>query len=292
MYNEKVLKEFKEHLLLEKNRSIHTADNYIRDLQQFSNFLKGKDFRKVDPFNISGFIIYLREQNMSSRTTNRKLSSIKQFYKFLQKRGHIAMSPAENIEGAKQEERLPQPVDYEDIEAIFSVIPEEDLRAKVIFEILYGTGARRFEVAKIRVRDVNFNRKYIRIIGKGSKERIVPVSDYLLSLIKKLIVQNGNSTWLFPSRQYPGKCISTRRINEIVSYYVKKAGLDDKNITPHKFRHSFCSHLHEGGADLKTIQALAGHSKADTTNLYTKISSSRTMDEYINAHPRARLKAQ
>lgn len=290
-FNERMIEGFRSHLLLEKGRSIHTADNYIRDLLQFESFLEGKDFKKADIWAVQGFIVGLNKEGMKFRTTNRKLSSLKTFYKWMKKRMHIEVNPTEGIEGANPEKRLPQPIDIEDIELIFAAIPEDDLRAKVIMEILYGTGARRFELAKIKVRDINFNRSHIRIVGKGDKERIVPINEFALDLIKRLIVKNGSVDWLFPSRQYPQKCISTRRINEIVTQYVNEAGLQDKNITPHKFRHSFGSHLYEGGADLKTIQDMMGHEKADTTNLYTRISGERTRTEYQNAHPRAHKKA-
>lgn len=290
-FNEKAIEEFREYLLLEKNRSIHTADNYVRDLYQFEKFIDYKTFNKVEPFGVSGFIIALKAEGKTTQTTNRKLSTLKTFYKFMKKRGYVVANPTDGVDGGKPEERLPQPVDVEDIDEIYNTIPDTDLRAKVIFEIMYVTGARRFEVAKVQVKDINFNRGQLRIIGKGNKERIVPLTDYLLTIMKKLIIQNGNGQWLFPSKQYPTKCISTRRINEIVAQYVKEANLDGKGITPHKYRHSFCSHLHEGGADLKTIQSLAGHSNANTTNRYTKISTKRNKDEFLKAHPRAQKQA-
>lgn len=291
MFNEGMIEDFRNYLLLERNSSLNTVDGYIRDLEQFDNFLKGKDFREVENNDVSMFVRELSSKGLKPQTTNRKLSSIKSFYLFLRRNGHVNVSPAEVIQGAKQEMKLPQPIDIEDINDIFDAIPEEDLRAKVIFEILYGTGARRFEVAKIRVRDINFKRKYIKILGKGNKERLVPINEHALVLIQKLINQNENKEWLFPSTQNEGKCISIRLVSLIVKTYVNKAGLEDFNITPHKFRHSFCSHLYAGGADLKTIQTFAGHASSNTTNGYTKISNERSFNEYSKAHPRANMQA-
>lgn len=288
-FNEQIVDDFRSYMLLEKGRSDHTVDGYVRDILQFERFILLKDFREVDSKDVPLFIRHLsKDEGLQHRTTNRKLSALKTFYSWLRKEKHIEVNPTEGMQGAKAKQGLPQPVDLEDIDLLFAAIPEEDLRAKVMIEILYGTGARRFEVAKIKIRDFNFNKKTIRLLGKGNKERIVPINDYALTLVKQLMNQLGKEAiYLFPSRQYPNRSISTRRINEIVTFYVNKAGLEGKNITPHKFRHSFGTHLHEGGVDLKYIQAMMGHEKADTTNIYTKVSSKQTSTVYQNAHPRA-----
>ena len=281
--NERLLKGFRQYLLSERNLSKNTADSYQRDLQSFFDFLD-KPVADVESVDVSDYIIERREHGLTVESTNRHLAAIRTFYKYMMKKGYVQLNPSENIEGGKRKQSLPQPVDYEDIELMFSLI--DNLRDTVLLEILYGTGARRFEVAELKVKDVNFNRGYIKFLGKGSKERIVPINKAALALIKELADQH-NSKWLFPSRKNKAKPISRRRINEIVQYWVKKAGLEDKNITPHKFRHSFCSHLYQNGADLKTIQDLAGHSKADTTQVYTKVSNKRNFSEYEQFHPRS-----
>jgi site-specific recombinase XerD len=293
MINEQYIEDFRSYLLLERNRSLHTLDGYTRDLEQFRTFLNGKNFTEVEYEDVSAFIMSMKD--LSSRTTNRKLSTLKSFYKFMVIKKHSKDNPALLVEGAGIEEHLPKPLDLEVIDAFQNFIPVTDLRARVMVELLYSTGARRFEAAKINVKDINFLRHTIRLLGKGKKERLVPMHPELSNMIRLLITQNQNNEWLFPSKQRPGRPISSRRFSEIIEEYVKAFVEQPEfmayDITPHKFRHSFATHLYEGGADIKTIQYFLGHSNPATTNIYTKLATKQAQESYLNAHPRAKKEA-
>lgn len=277
------MRTFKIYILKERNLSQNTLDGYLRDLKQFEKFIN-KDVLEVTRDDVVRFITHLRDKGMKTTTTNRKLSTLKAFYKFLIIEGRIKTNPAETVTSAKIEQRLPKPIDKEDIDTLLDTI--DNLRDKVLVEVLYATGIRREEACQISLRDVNFRRGILKVIGKGGKERYIPIHPTALDLMKKLFESHKNQ-WLFPSRQYPGRHISKRRINEIIKDWVMRAGLGDVEITPHKFRHSFCTHLFQNGAPLEDIQEMAGHSNPSTTQIYTRVSSERIKRTYLKFHPRA-----
>lgn len=276
------LEMFKEHLEKERNLSDHTVLNYVSDLNQFRQFVAPKVEQEVDSEDIVAFIKYLREQGYSVSSTNRKLSALKTYYKFLVRRGLVEHNPALPVEGGKMEQRLPKPVDELDIERMINATT--NLRDRTLIELLYATGMRRFEVAKLRVSDINFRQSYTRVLGKGGKERIVPLYPDVLELVKQQAAHGQE--WLFPGRNGH---LSTRQINAIVKKVAERAGV--ANVTPHSLRHSFCSHLYDGGAELKVIQDLAGHASPTTTQGYTKINNVRNREEYMACHPRAKRTA-
>lgn len=270
------VERFKMYLKDERNMSNHTVDGYIRDVERFLRFVN-KDIESVEPDDISNFISFLKRNGMEVASTNRALSAIKTFYKFMIKKKLIKVNPAAIVESGKMEKRLPKPVDYENIIKLINIA--DNLRDKIIFELLYACGARRSELVNIKVSDINFHRKCVRLFGKGQKERIVPLYDGILNRIKELI-STQNSKWLFPSVKVPGNHLSNRRLNEIVSYWVSKAGLDGMDITPHKFRHALATNLYERGADIRAIQDMLGHVSINTTNLYTRVCVERNRAEY------------
>lgn len=275
---------FSEYMEYERNYSANTIDSYTRDIKQFFNFTK-TDIKEVTTESVLDFVIHLHKKGNCVRTTNRKLSSLKSFYRFLVRKGIMQSNPADPVECGKLEQRLPKPANPEDIELMIKTT--DNLRDRTIMEVLYATGMRRAELINIKVSDINFREGYIKTIGKGSKERIVPLTPEAISLIKQLIKKN-NSTWLFPSRKNKKNHLSSRQLNTIISKWVRKSGLTELNITPHSFRHTLCTVLFENGADIKTIQDIAGHSSINTTNLYTKVSVKRNKEAYLNCHPRTR----
>lgn len=277
------LEMFKVYMRDEKNLSINTVNSYSSDIEQFFKYAK-KTIRTVKPQDISDFIIFLRNEGRSVTTTNRKISAIKSFYKFLIKNNLAKNNPANSVENGKLEQRLPKSIPVNDIEKIIGYA--DNLRDKTMLEILYGTGFRRFEVGSLKVNDIDFRSESITTIGKGNKERTVPINPTALSVIKEYLKDGHNSEWLFPSRKDRSKHISNRQINEIIKKCAEKANVS--GITPHKFRHTFCSELFENGADIKTIQDMAGHGSINSTNIYTKISYRRNKEEYLRCHPRAR----
>lgn len=267
------LTRFLAYLEMERGLSKNTIDSYKRDLLQFASYIK-KDVTLVVPDDVSDFIVHRRQLGDSVTTTNRKLSAIKTFYKFMCNKKRMNHNPASAVEGAKKPSRVPRPIDKEDVERILNA--PDNQRDKAMLYILYYTGARREEVSWIKVDDINFRRGYILLRGKGNKERIVPIHKKALNEIHKLLKEH-DSEWLFPSRK-TGNHISKRQVNDIVKKWAEKVGVDW--VTPHKFRHSFCSHLYQSGADIKAIQDMAGHASSETTQIYTKVDNERNLMEY------------
>ncbi|WP_426455482.1 tyrosine-type recombinase/integrase (plasmid) [Paenibacillus sp. S-38] len=283
-----LISDFKSHLVKERNLSKQTSYNYGLDLKTFFEWAD-KPYDEIVRQTVIDFIRALADRGQEVRTRNRRLSSIKTFFNYLIEIDKVSMNPAAEIKNAKLDQKLPKPVDLFDIEIIFDTVSNP--RDNLIFELMYSLGCRREELISIRRRDINFRSKQIRLIGKGNKERIVPIHDEALSKIKDFL-QTHNSEWLFPSNQYKTKHLSCRALNKIVSKCVKEAGLEGKGITPHKFRHSFGTHMFEGGADIKAVADMMGHANVNTTQVYTKVSHSRNQKEYASAHPRAKMQKQ
>lgn len=275
----KEIQAFKTYLESERNLSAHTVESYLLDIKQFFNYSQ-KQVGEILTDDILNFIVELRNNKYKTSTSNRKLSAIKTFFKFMIRQQFLKSNPADIIEGGKLEQRLPSPIDANDIENIIK--RAETIRDKAILEVLYGTGVRRSELVNLKVEDINFKQGWIKVLGKGGKERIIPLNPTALKLLKEL-TKNQQSQWVFPGRTLD-KHLSTRQLNNIIKKIAEAAGVN--NITPHKFRHSFCSILFENGADIKTIQDMAGHASVNTTNLYTKIAINRNIKEYMKYHPR------
>lgn len=286
MENSTLIEEFEFYLVNEKRRSNNTLESYLRDIDQFLKHLGGKKLQEVTPGDIRSYIKELVSVGqVTAATQNRKIATLRTFFgRFMVREGYIEMSPTSLIDSAEVPESIPEPVSLNDIEKLINAA--DSLRDELMIELLYATGARRFEIAKMKFSDINMDTKQVKIIGKKAKTRFVPIHELALELVSKWREQNKGE-YIFPGRDGVGH-ISNRRVNEIVAGLRKKAGLDDKNITPHKLRHSFCSHLWEEGGDILTIKDLAGHAKTDTTLVYTKTSQKRNYDEYTQYHPRAK----
>lgn len=279
-----LLTKFELFFTTEKGKSYSSFTNYLTDLGQFIDFLEGEKLLvDVTTEDIERYLVMLHRKKLKDTTKNRKIASLRSFYKFLKRKGYIEGSPADVIEVITVKS-VPKPISQRDIGIMFSAI--DNLRDRVMLELLYATGLRRFEVAKVHIDDFAFEDRTLHVLGKGDKPRLVPIYDSLIERIQELFDEHGNE-WLFPGR-YGDTHLSIRSINDVVTKWRDNAGLSKKNITPHKFRHSFCSHLYENGADIKTIQTLAGHEKTDTTNLYAKTSIKRNIQEYLAAHPMAK----
>lgn len=281
----KLLEDFCNYIMNEKNLSMNTVDGYGRDLSQFTSFIE-KPVTKVTTEDVSSFLSHRRAEGDGVSTVSRKLSAIKSFYNFLVRRGKLKYNPASSIEGMKKPKRLPRPVDSEDIDSLLNMI--DNLRDRTIFEVLYATGIRREELCAINIQtDINFRRGELRVVGKGDSERIIPLFPRTLDYIKSLSAEHGKE-WLFPSIKTGGH-IGKRQINEIVNKWTGAAGLEW--VTPHKFRHSFATHLMDNGVDLGDIQELLGHSSPETTKIYAGVSKGRARSAVMK-HPLATEKGQ
>lgn len=288
------IKEFLDYLEFEKKFSLYTVDNYDKDITEFKEYLVMNNinsFKKVDYSLVRKYLVFLYEKKYKNTTICRHISSLRSFYKYLLGNKLINENPMELISLPKKEQRLPNFLYYNDLEKLLET-PDQStsigLRDKLIFEILYSTGVRVSELVNIKVKDIDFENKSIRIFGKGKKERIVLFGDQALKLINIYLDQRGfTSEYLILNNR--GNKITTRGVDLIIHKNSLKSGLKNK-ITPHTMRHTFATHMLNDGANLLTVQELLGHENLKTTQVYTHLSNERLRNVYLNAHPRARKK--
>ena len=291
------LKEYLAHLKLEKNLSINTVASYKNDINAFISFLK--DFNIDDPSNvtsehINGFFKALKELGLLGSSTARYFSSLKGFFLFLTKNKYIIKNPVEKLSAPKISKKLPGVLDINEVEAILSVPDVKEilgLRDKAILELFYACGTRVSELINLKVNDLFFDDEIIRVFGKGSKERLIPIGssaikwigEYLKKSRPLLMKKLKSENILFLNSR--GTKLSRMGIWKIIDRYVKEAGIK-KDVHPHTFRHSFATHLLEGGADLRAVQEMLGHADISTTQIYTHIDRDYIKQVHKQYHPR------
>ena len=280
-------------LKTEKKLSSSTISSYILDLKNFKDFIK-KDFKSATEEDITKYINHLNTI-LNPRSINRHISSISGFYSFLLEENVINKSPLENISSLKTNKTLPKYLTSEEIDKLltFPLIDHFDYRNKAMLELMYSSGLRVSELVNIESSDIDFENSILKIKGKGKKERIVPLGEfasyYLKMYIEKhrmFLVKRGKVTdKLFLNNH--GEAISRFGFSFILNDIKEKSGLN-KEITPHTLRHSFATHLLEGGADLRSIQEMLGHENISTTNIYTYVANDVLKKNYEEYHPRAK----
>ena len=296
------LESFFHYLEFEKRFSVHTITAYRKDLQQFSAYLfdslEIEDMGQVKHSHIRSFMVSLITEGRQARTVNRKLSTIKVYFRFLLRRGELREDPTLKVSAPKLPKRLPGAVRKEALEVLFSQVqfPEgyEGQRDRLILELLYVTGMRRSELLALRVSDFNWAQQQILIRGKGGKERLVPVSRPLLHEVEQFLKVRSElphadqqDLLLLTAK---GKRMYPKLIYNIVRKYLAVVSPDER-LGPHALRHSFATHLSENGAELNAIKALLGHSSLASTQIYTHNSVERLRAVYQQAHPNAKRKA-
>lgn len=269
-----MVKKFVSYMRDERAMSENTISGYVTDITQFTEAIN-KNFKDVTMRDIEKFISAMRKKGLSVTTTNRKLASLKLFFKFLIRDGYIDNNPTLLVESGKTEKKLPRPISEESINKISKMA--KTLRDKAIIETLYGAGLRRSELICLKKSDIDWAKGILHITGKGKKDRLIPLNGYALSLLKRY-GDTHESEWLFPSTKNKNNHLSSRRLNEIIAYYAKIANIE--GVTPHVFRHSFGSHLFDKGMDSRVLQDLMGHESINTTTTYAKVSTSRNILEY------------
>lgn len=288
------LKAFLNYLSLERNYSPNTIAAYTRDITEFQKFLgEEKNLTAVSELDLKKYLVYLLQKKQSRRTVARKMIALRSFYRFLKKRGIITVNPTQTLELPKIPKTLPEVLTVE--EAVNLIENQETstplaLRNKALVELFYGAGLRIGEIAGLNLKDIDLNQGYVRVTGKGRRQRIVPLGSYALKAVKMYLEKGRpflkpNSEKLFLNQR--GEGLTSRGIRLIITNIVKKAGLSRK-ITPHTFRHSYATHLLEGGADIRSVQELLGHKRLSTTEIYTHLSQERLREVYLKAHPRSR----
>lgn len=294
---EEFLKEYLVHLKLEKNLSVNTISSYRNDLTAFLSFLKDKniiDPSEVNPEHISSFFKLLNELGLSGTSSARYFSSLKGFFLFLIKNKYILKNPIEKISAPKLSKKLPSVLDISEVEKILSQPDISDkfgLRDKAMLELFYACGTRVSELINLKISDLFFSDEIIRVFGKGSKERLIPIgssaikwiNDYLKLSRPLLMKKSKSENYLFLNSR--SSKLSRMGVWKIIDRYVKEAGIE-KEVHPHTFRHSFATHLLEGGADLRAVQEMLGHADISTTQIYTHIDRDYIKQVHKQYHPR------
>jgi len=288
---ERYIDKFIRYLEVEKNYSGHTILNYRLDLENFKKFLADTTIEKVDYLTLRKYLALLKEKNLGARTVNRRLSALRSFFKFLTRDGYLKTNPILILSSPKLEKHLPAFMTEEEtaklIESAFakSEKDEQGLRDRAILETFYSTGIRISELVGLSIDDVDFISGIVKVMGKGRKERIVPIGDAAITTIRRYLdKRKKQASALFLNKN--GSRISSRGVRGIVGKYIHLAGIR-QGISPHTFRHSFATHLLNRGADLRTVQELLGHANLSTTQIYTHLTTERLKSVYDKAHPRA-----
>jgi integrase/recombinase XerD len=288
-----VVERFMNYLTVEKGLSANTLDAYRRDIQKFSKFLQESgtaitSFRKSD---LVSFIDHLRNSGNQATTLSRNIAALRGFCKFMLMEGIIMEDPIENLSTPKGWKRIPKVIGTEEVSSLINKPGggNYSLRDRAMLELLYSSGLRASEVINIKVGDINFEAGFITITGKGSKERVVPINEAALTTIKKYIEESRPellkkkiSQFLFLAKG--GKPMTRQRLWQLIKKYSTELSI---NISPHTLRHCFASHLLDGGADLRALQKMLGHTDIATTQIYTKVTPERLKRVHKQHHPRS-----
>ena len=291
-----ILRRYVQYLCLERSYSKNTLDAYRRDLQKLLVFYADNhiDYRTVTLEQLDQFAGQLREEGIQARSVARILSGVRSFYRFLTLEKEVEQDPTELLESPQIGKHLPEVLSVEEIDSIISVIDvskPEGIRDRAIIEVLYGCGLRISELCNLRISQLYLEDKYIRVKGKGSKERLVPIEGVAIDRVREWLVTRmgckvkpSEEDYVFVSLTR-GSRLSRISLFVYIKDYAERAGIK-KNISPHTFRHSFATHLLEGGANLRSIQMMLGHEDISTTEIYMHIDKSKLRTEILEHHPR------
>jgi integrase/recombinase XerC len=305
---ENATRAFGAHIEIERNLSPHTKRSYLSDLRQFQDFLSENNISAkedgddrvihIDQTTIRAFLAFLYRKKIKKVTISRKISSLRAFFKYLLREGRVKNNPAEMIQTPKVEKYLPTFLSVDEAFSLTGIEFKDDvfgLRDRATIELFYSSGIRVSELTGLNVDDIDWNSSLVKIRGKGKKERIIPVGEPALEALKSYVrkrdellkknLTNDINTPLFLNKS--GTRITTRSVGRLLDKYVSLSGIN-KKIGPHVLRHTFATHLMDGGADLRVIQELLGHESLSTTQKYTSTSVSRLMEVYDKAHPKAK----
>ena len=284
-----LINEFCTYLLIDKNYSNNTIESYRNDLELF-NRVVNKNINSINDSDIKDYLKYLKDNNHNERSIARNTSSLRSFYKFLMIEKKISNNPMENITTIKLSKKLPSVLTIEEINKILDIKVTDNysIRNKAMLELIYATGLRVSELINLKTYDVDTIESIVRTMGKGSKERIIPigeiatnaVNDYLK--IRNTFLKKEMNDYLFLNNH--GKKMTRQGFYKIIKRIAKENNIT-KDISPHTLRHSFATHMINNGADLRTIQELLGHSDISTTQIYTHISNEKLKKEFTNYHP-------
>lgn len=290
------IEDFSHWMSLERGLSDETVSNYRKDVEQCAHVLNSRgisDWKEVTANDLMQWSQHMGESELANRSIARKHSALKSFAKYLLKESVIENDFTESLSRPRSEKKLPHALSLEVIEKLFrcpNLNTPMGLRDRALLELTYSSGLRVTELCSLTFTSINYEEQFIRVIGKGAKERLSPVGEPALKAVRDYLaggrpslVKANTGSELFLSRL--GKAISRKTVWHLIKQYAKQAGIDD-SITPHSLRHSFATHLLSGGADLRIIQELLGHSDISTTQIYTAVDIARKLEEHSVYHPR------
>ena len=294
-----LIKQFKQYLRLERALASNSIEAYLRDIVKLKEFLDISNLPigplKVEEVHLRAFLKYINELGLSAHSQARMLSGIKAFYKFLLVDELLDKDPTELIEGPKLGRKLPDTLAYEEIELMFSSIDvstSEGFRNRAMLETLYSSGLRVSELINLKINNIFYEQGFLKIVGKGDKERMVPIGREALKFVQIYLdevrvhvpVEKNSQNIVFLNRR--GKQMSRIMVFLVIKGLAEKAGIH-KKISPHTFRHSFATHLIEGGADLRAVQQMLGHESITTTEIYTHLDRDYLKQVVKDFHPRS-----
>ncbi|MCX7958373.1 MAG: site-specific tyrosine recombinase XerD [Deltaproteobacteria bacterium] len=286
---------FINYLISERGYSRNTIDSYSRELVRFISFISDntENVKEIRERHIVDYLKYMEETGLGKRSQHHNLVVIRQFFKFLVREKYIESNPSSLIDIPKVRMNLPEYLTVEEVETLLSRPDTKDkfgIRDAAILEVMYSAGLRASELCNLRTNDVDINAGFIRVYGKGSKERLVPIGQRAIGKLKEytenarnLFIKKGQTDYLFLNKS--GKRLSRVGLWKILKHYAALAGIK-KDIYPHILRHSFASHLIQNGADLRAVQEMLGHSDISTTQIYTHLDTKRIVEMYKKFHPR------
>lgn len=291
-------KDYEYYLSKERRLSKNTIDAYLKDVNQYIIFLdkyhKISKSKLIEKKHLENYLKTLRKK-YSDSTYARKLTALKSFYQFMETENEISFDYSKDIEAPKQVKTLPKVLSIEEVTLLFDHIDLSTnlgIRNMALLELIYGSGLRVSELLDIKLSDIHLNDAYIRVIGKGNKERIVPISQMAVKALKNYLLKSREELLkgkvdlhLFINNA--GNKLSRQGFFKVLKVLSNEAGIDN-DISPHTLRHSFATHLLENGMDLRTLQILLGHEDISTTQIYTHINNKRLKDVYVDTHPRAK----
>ena len=293
------IQEYENYLKLERSLSENSVEAYVHDVVKLKQFLEISNreltVKQVAAHDLQDFIGYINELGMSAHSQARIISGLKSFYKFMLYEGEMSLDPTALLESPKLGRKLPDTLDIHEIEKIFEAVDHskpEGMRNRAMLETLYSSGLRVSELINLKISNIHFEIGFLRILGKGSKERLVPIGREALKYIGiyreevrvHLDVQPGHESFLFLNRN--GKQLTRQMVFIVIKNLVAQVGLH-KTVSPHTFRHSFATHLIEGGADLRAVQEMLGHESITTTEIYTHLDRDYLQQTIKDFHPRS-----
>ena len=285
---QRYIEKFVSYLDIEKNYSPNTILSYREDLKEFAVFLKEEPLEKVNYLALRRFLAFLRTKNPKPRTLARKISCLRSFFRFLCREGYLKNNPTTLLSTPKLDKHLPNFLTEDDVVKLVESPPEDKLsglRDRAILETLYSTGMRISELVGLDIDDMDFIASVVKVLGKGRKERLIPIGERALSAIQEYLnKRESENKALFLNKN--GSRLTGRGIRGCLSKYIKLTSIKT-HVSPHTLRHSFATHLLNRGADLRSVQELLGHVNLSTTQIYTHLTTERLKTVYDKAHPRA-----